>query len=179
MPSSLLDLPPELRLQVYDYFHPAVMGLGNAEDLLNAQRLRATSPRIREELDEELQKRIRLAMKASMGNQDYEVVVSNKGSKPKVRFNIPLSFMKAEYKTDWDPRTSFSYRLMTSTPPYIQACFFKLVHDINVTPSDASRYAGRIIAGRVFFVLDNPGLPVGRSVSLLDWTGIASTGRTL
>jgi hypothetical protein len=112
--------------------------------------------------------RIRLAINATMGEKNYELVTFNKGSKPRVKFNIPVSFMRAQYRPDWDPRTSFSYRLMAATPIYVQACFFKLIHDVKVTPSDTSRYAGRIIGGRVFYVLDNPGLLVRRSISLLE-----------
>lgn len=166
MSPSFFDLPSELRLHVYEYFLPPVMEVNNAEDLLSAQRLRATCRRARKELDE-LHRRIKLAIKASTGGQEHSIVVSNKGSKPKIKFNIPVSLMKEQYQFDWDPRTTLSYSLMGSTPLYVQACFFQLAHDIKVTPSEAAKYAGQNIGGRIFYVLDNPEFPKRRSVRML------------
>lgn len=161
MHSPFLSLPAEIRLQIYQHFIPPIMEVNSTEDVLNAQRLRATCRQIWKEIDREVHRRVELAIESRMGVGKYSVKVWNAKCKPKVKTNIPISVMRAEAQVsqssgkDFDPRTTFSYRLLEATPAYVQNSYFKFVHDIEVSTLETNKYASRIIAGRVYHSLDN------------------------
>lgn len=161
MPPSFLSLPAEVRLHVYGYFIPPSMEVDDAGDHLSAQRLRATCHQICREIDLELLRRIRLAVKSRISDEGYKIKMSNVASKLKVKFIIPASLLRAaaqaapNHTNTPDPRTSLSYRLLGATPSYVKDIYFRIHHDITSSPLEAHRYASHVIAGRVYYELDN------------------------